>query len=55
VSQNLHAELARLDLVTPATVVKLLGFMYASPARENWISLLPVRGVMDRICRLIME
>jgi D-alanyl-D-alanine carboxypeptidase/D-alanyl-D-alanine-endopeptidase (penicillin-binding protein 4) len=36
--------LARLDLVTPATVVKLLRFMYASPARENWISLLPVGG-----------
>jgi D-alanyl-D-alanine carboxypeptidase/D-alanyl-D-alanine-endopeptidase (penicillin-binding protein 4) len=36
--------LARLNLVTPATVVKLLRFMYASPARENWISLLPVGG-----------
>jgi D-alanyl-D-alanine carboxypeptidase/D-alanyl-D-alanine-endopeptidase (penicillin-binding protein 4) len=36
--------LARLNLVTPATVVKLLRYMYASPARENWISLLPVGG-----------
>jgi D-alanyl-D-alanine carboxypeptidase/D-alanyl-D-alanine-endopeptidase (penicillin-binding protein 4) len=36
--------LARLNLVTPATVVKLLRFMYASPARDNWISLLPVGG-----------
>ncbi|MGO9255413.1 MAG: D-alanyl-D-alanine carboxypeptidase/D-alanyl-D-alanine-endopeptidase [Bryobacteraceae bacterium] len=36
--------LARLNLVTPAAVVKLLRFMYASPARENWISLLPVAG-----------
>jgi len=34
--------LARLNLVTPATVVKLLRYMYASPERENWISLLPV-------------
>jgi D-alanyl-D-alanine carboxypeptidase/D-alanyl-D-alanine-endopeptidase (penicillin-binding protein 4) len=25
-------------------VVKLLRFMYASPARANWISLLPVGG-----------
>jgi D-alanyl-D-alanine carboxypeptidase/D-alanyl-D-alanine-endopeptidase (penicillin-binding protein 4) len=36
--------LARLNLVTPATVVKLLRFMYASPARASWISLLPVGG-----------
>ena len=36
--------LARLNLVPPATVVKLLRYMYASPARENWISLLPVGG-----------
>jgi D-alanyl-D-alanine carboxypeptidase/D-alanyl-D-alanine-endopeptidase (penicillin-binding protein 4) len=36
--------LARLNLVTPATVVKLLRYMYASPARESWISLLPVGG-----------
>ncbi|MDR3700963.1 MAG: D-alanyl-D-alanine carboxypeptidase/D-alanyl-D-alanine-endopeptidase [Candidatus Sulfopaludibacter sp.] len=36
--------LSRQNLVTPATVVKLLRFMYQSPARENWISLLPVGG-----------
>jgi D-alanyl-D-alanine carboxypeptidase/D-alanyl-D-alanine-endopeptidase (penicillin-binding protein 4) len=36
--------LSRLDLVTPAAVVKLLEHMYRSPARENWISLLPVGG-----------
>jgi D-alanyl-D-alanine carboxypeptidase/D-alanyl-D-alanine-endopeptidase (penicillin-binding protein 4) len=36
--------LSRQNLVTPTTVVKLLRFMYQSPARENWISLLPVGG-----------
>ncbi len=36
--------LARLNLVTPATVIKLLRFMYSSPQRDNWISLLPVGG-----------
>ena len=36
--------LARLNLVTPATVVKLLRYMHASPAREGWLSLLPVGG-----------
>ena len=36
--------LARTNLVTPETVIKLLRFMYDSPARENWISLLPVGG-----------
>ena len=36
--------LARLNLVTPAAVVQLLRYMYASPARDNWISLLPVGG-----------
>ena len=36
--------LSRLNLVTPATVVKLLRFLYDSPARENFISLLPVAG-----------
>jgi D-alanyl-D-alanine carboxypeptidase/D-alanyl-D-alanine-endopeptidase (penicillin-binding protein 4) len=34
--------LSRLDLVTPSTVLKLLRYMYDSPAREKWISLLPV-------------
>jgi D-alanyl-D-alanine carboxypeptidase/D-alanyl-D-alanine-endopeptidase (penicillin-binding protein 4) len=43
---NIHdgSGLARLNLVTPATVVKLLRYMYASTARDNWISLLPVGG-----------
>ncbi|SPE24303.1 D-Ala-D-Ala carboxypeptidase. Serine peptidase. MEROPS family S13 [Candidatus Sulfopaludibacter sp. SbA3] len=36
--------LSRQNLVTPATVVKLLRFMYQSSARESWISLLPVGG-----------
>lgn len=38
--------LSRGNLVTPATVVKLLRYMYQSKARENWISLLPV-GAQD--------
>lgn len=36
--------LARLNLVTPAAAVMLLRFMYASPMRENWLSLLPAAG-----------
>ena len=36
--------LARLNLVTPHTVVQLLRYMYAGPGRENWISLLPLAG-----------
>ena len=36
--------LSRLDLVTPGAVVKLLRYMYDSPARDHWISLLPVGG-----------
>ena len=36
--------LARRNLVTPAVVNKLLKYMYASPRREAWISLLPVAG-----------
>jgi len=36
--------LARLNLVTPATVVKLLRYMYDSPERDHWLSLLPVGG-----------
>jgi len=36
--------LDRADLVTPSALVKLLRHMYASPARESWISLLPVGG-----------
>ena len=38
--------LSRLDLVTPATVMKLLRHMYDSPQRENWISILPI-GAQD--------
>jgi D-alanyl-D-alanine carboxypeptidase/D-alanyl-D-alanine-endopeptidase (penicillin-binding protein 4) len=36
--------LSRLNLVTPAAVMKLLRHMYESPARDSWISLLPVGG-----------
>ena len=36
--------LSRLDLVTPAAVIKVLHYMYASKQRENWISMLPVGG-----------
>jgi D-alanyl-D-alanine carboxypeptidase/D-alanyl-D-alanine-endopeptidase (penicillin-binding protein 4) len=36
--------LSRLNLVTPAAVVKLLRYMFDSPARADWISLLPVGG-----------
>jgi serine-type D-Ala-D-Ala carboxypeptidase/endopeptidase (penicillin-binding protein 4) len=46
VSYNLMdgSGLSRLDLLTPATVVKLLRYMYDSPLREKWISILPVGG-----------
>jgi D-alanyl-D-alanine carboxypeptidase/D-alanyl-D-alanine-endopeptidase (penicillin-binding protein 4) len=36
--------LARGNLVSPASVVKLLRYMYASPARDNFLSILPVGG-----------
>jgi D-alanyl-D-alanine carboxypeptidase/D-alanyl-D-alanine-endopeptidase (penicillin-binding protein 4) len=36
--------LDRATLVTPAAVVKLLRYMYASRERERWIALLPVGG-----------
>lgn len=36
--------LSRLNLVTPATVVKLLRHMYGGPAREEWMSMLPIGG-----------
>jgi D-alanyl-D-alanine carboxypeptidase/D-alanyl-D-alanine-endopeptidase (penicillin-binding protein 4) len=36
--------LSRKNLVTPSAVVKLLQFMYNSPHRENWMSLLPIGG-----------
>jgi D-alanyl-D-alanine carboxypeptidase/D-alanyl-D-alanine-endopeptidase (penicillin-binding protein 4) len=38
--------LSRLGLLTPAAVVKLLRYMYDSPSRTDWISLLPV-GAQD--------
>jgi D-alanyl-D-alanine carboxypeptidase/D-alanyl-D-alanine-endopeptidase (penicillin-binding protein 4) len=37
--------------VTPAAVVKLLQYMYASKNREDWLSLLPV-GAEDGTLRL---
>ena len=36
--------LTRLNLVSPATVVKLLRYQYALPARDAWLSLLPLAG-----------
>ena len=36
--------LARLDLVSPAAVIRLLHAMYTSPQRDDWIGLLPVGG-----------
>lgn len=43
-SFNDGSGLARLNLVSPAAVVRLLTFMFRSPSRESWISLLPVAG-----------
>ncbi len=36
--------LARLNLVTPGAIVKLLLHMYGSPMHDQWLSLLPVSG-----------
>jgi serine-type D-Ala-D-Ala carboxypeptidase/endopeptidase (penicillin-binding protein 4) len=36
--------LARLNLLTPAAVVRLLTYMWGLPSREDWLSLLPVAG-----------
>jgi D-alanyl-D-alanine carboxypeptidase/D-alanyl-D-alanine-endopeptidase (penicillin-binding protein 4) len=36
--------LTRLNLVTPAAVVMLLRYMYASNQRDSWLSLLPLAG-----------
>lgn len=36
--------LARLNLVTPAAILKLLRHMHAGPHRDDWMSLLPVGG-----------
>jgi len=46
--------LSRTSLVTPDAVVKLLRFMYRSPYRQNWLSLLPVGGE-DGTLRLRMR
>jgi D-alanyl-D-alanine carboxypeptidase/D-alanyl-D-alanine-endopeptidase (penicillin-binding protein 4) len=37
--------LARLNLVTPAAVVELLRYMWRTPLRDAWLSLLPVAAV----------
>jgi D-alanyl-D-alanine carboxypeptidase/D-alanyl-D-alanine-endopeptidase (penicillin-binding protein 4) len=44
-SFNDGSGLARPNLVTPATVVKLLRYMYGSPLRDSFVSLLPVGGL----------
>lgn len=36
--------LGRLNLVTPAAVVRLLRYMWGSRERENWLGLLPIGG-----------
>ena len=36
--------LSRMNLVSPAAVVKLLRYLYASPQRDLWMGLLPVAG-----------
>ena len=36
--------LSRLDLVSPAALVQLLAYLYRSPLRDDWLSLLPVAG-----------
>jgi D-alanyl-D-alanine carboxypeptidase/D-alanyl-D-alanine-endopeptidase (penicillin-binding protein 4) len=36
--------LSRLNLISPAAVVKLLAFMLRSPHREHWLQVLPVGG-----------
>lgn len=36
--------LSRLNLVAPFAIVKLLRFVYSSPQRDNWLSVLPVGG-----------
>jgi D-alanyl-D-alanine carboxypeptidase/D-alanyl-D-alanine-endopeptidase (penicillin-binding protein 4) len=46
--------LSRNAQVTPRLITRLLAFMYASPAHDNWISLLPVGGqdgtLSKRLC-----
>jgi D-alanyl-D-alanine carboxypeptidase/D-alanyl-D-alanine-endopeptidase (penicillin-binding protein 4) len=36
--------LARLNLVSPTAIVRLLRYMYSAPEREEWMSLLPIGG-----------
>lgn len=36
--------LSRMNLVSPAAVVRLLRYLYDSPSRDIWLSLLPVAG-----------
>ncbi len=36
--------LSRMNLVSPAAIVKLLRYMYASPSRDLWLNLMPVSG-----------
>ncbi len=36
--------LSRTNLVSPAAVVKLLVYLYSTPQRDTWMSLLPVAG-----------
>jgi serine-type D-Ala-D-Ala carboxypeptidase/endopeptidase (penicillin-binding protein 4) len=36
--------LSRLNMVSPAAVIKLLRYMYGTPSRDAWVSLLPVGG-----------
>jgi D-alanyl-D-alanine carboxypeptidase/D-alanyl-D-alanine-endopeptidase (penicillin-binding protein 4) len=36
--------LSRLNLITPAAVIKILRYMYASEHRQEWLDLLPVGG-----------
>jgi D-alanyl-D-alanine carboxypeptidase/D-alanyl-D-alanine-endopeptidase (penicillin-binding protein 4) len=38
--------LSRLDLVSPAAVAGLLAYLYRSPVRDQWLSLLPI-GAQD--------
>jgi len=46
--------LSRMNLITPAAVVKLLKFMYRSPHRKSWMDLLPIGGE-DGTLRLRMR
>jgi len=46
--------LSRMNLVTPAAVVKLLRFMHRSPHRKSWMDLLPIGGE-DGTLRLRMK